>query len=238
MPTWRAFVDGHALDLETLLRAFPRTEDSDSLVFESADEGTYFTSPRFAALAEAADVHRESEDVLREAMGVARMLDSSFQTVKLQGRYQQEGSATAFVFASAEIRVRATASATLSGGVPTVRAPVGHTYSALAASNDDVAEALALMGGDAPPSWFELYKVYEIIKHDLGGESSLLTTCSTTRAELTTFTESANRREISGTGARHARITGTASGRQMELTKARLFIARLLQSWLDSLAVE
>lgn len=53
--------------------------------------------------------------------------------------------------------------------------------------------------------------------------------------EINTFSESADRREISGSDARHARLPGSPSGRAMSLREARDFMFDLAKKWLDSL---
>jgi hypothetical protein len=57
----------------------------------------------------------------------------------------------------------------------------------------------------APLGWVELYKVFEIVR-DSAPKADLATMVNA--GDLKAFTASANRPDISGSDARHARIAG------------------------------
>lgn len=116
------------------------------------------------------------------------------------------------VVGSATLEARADLSATdevTRGGAPTLQpVPPGSAYLALVAPNPHVAGVLDLMGGaQAAPGWVELYKVYEIIRDNLRPDT-IEGSGWATRTELSAFTASANRSDVSGTDARHARQSG------------------------------
>ena len=83
--------------------------------------------------------------------------------------------------------------------------------------------------------WSDLYKVFEIIRHVVGDEDTIKASGWASHREINTFSESADRREISGSDARHARLPGSPSGRAMSLREARDFMFDLAKKWLDSL---
>ena len=78
----------------------------------------------------------------------------------------------------------------------------------LAESNPDVAELLEIMGQNTQPlNWIDLRKVYEIIEHPIG-ERTLVRRGWATRRQIKAFGSSANRPDVSGKDARHARVSG------------------------------
>ena len=83
--------------------------------------------------------------------------------------------------------------------------------------------------------WSDLYKVFEIIRHVVGDEDTIKGQRVGIPQKINTFRESADRREISGSDARHARLPGSPSGRAMSLREARDFMFDLAKKWLDSL---
>jgi hypothetical protein len=101
----------------------------------------------------------------------------------------------------------------------------------LAQTHPDVAEVLDILGNaDPAPDWAELYKVHEILLDNVTG---LYQRGWVTRDQISTFTASANRREVSGDLARHARLKGDPPMRTMTLGEARRLIGALVTRWLD-----
>ena len=101
----------------------------------------------------------------------------------------------------------------------------------LAQTHPDVAEVLDLLGNaDPAPDRAELYKVHEILLASVPG---FYQRGWVTRDQISTFTASANRREVSGDLARHARLKGDPPGRTMTLGEARQLIGALVRRWLD-----
>ena len=106
---------------------------------------------------------------------------------------------------------------------------------ALAATHPDVAEVLDIMGSPQPLGFVELFKVHEIIVnstkpkkiHKLGWA---------TKSDDSAFTGSANRPDVSGRAARHARLPGLPPKRTMTLAEGRSYVSDLATIWLDSLA--
>jgi hypothetical protein len=80
-------------------------------------------------------------------------------------------------------------------------------------------------------SWYDMYKIYELIKEDAGQEQ--VQALFGGKAVLRTFTESANRSEISGDRARHAVQGGEPSGRSMNIGAARETARAAVRGWLS-----
>jgi hypothetical protein len=77
-------------------------------------------------------------------------------------------------------------------------------------------------------------EIYEIIRHSI--RPATIEDLGWTRlSEHKAFTASANRPDVSGSRARHARMPGDPPKRQMDEPTARQFISKLMNAWLESL---
>lgn len=78
---------------------------------------------------------------------------------------------------------------------------------ALAVSNPLVGEVLGRL---AQPTldWAVMWKIYEIIRSDVGGQEALFSAKLAEKTAVKAFTASANRPDVSGPSARHARLPG------------------------------
>lgn len=237
--TWKAYLQGHDFDLRTLARLFREAGDA---VVARDDDGAFLTSPALDCHSDVTDVHREAVGILRKLNGVARMLDGSFRPVELVGRYDEGGNVSHIVVADTVV-VRShveAAGVVVSGSVtsvpPAVPPALGPKFYALANSNPNVAEALSLIAAPGDLGWVDLYKLYEIVRDDLGkGQQGLISTGWITRADLSAFTGSANHPEAGGDGARHARQPGGPPNAVMTIAEAQATITRLVHRWMESL---
>jgi hypothetical protein len=91
------------------------------------------------------------------------------------------------------------------------------------------------MGAPEPLGFVELYKIHEIIR-DAIRPKKIPELGWATKADDSAFTGSANRADVSGSGARHARNSGPTPTRTMTPAEGRSFVSNLAMKWLDSLA--
>ena len=112
--------------------------------------------------------------------------------------------------------------------------PLSPQRAIVATTHPDVAEALALMGQPVALGWIELYKVFEIVG-DSVKPNTLDKIGLATAHDLSAFRASANRPDVSGADARHARMSGGPPKHHMSLPEGRQFISDLVQAWIDSL---
>ena len=234
---WKAYVDGKAIDLGILVSTYPARPGAVDLAVGQDEGGTFFESSRLDALAEmSGEGHRLAQQVVREMNGAARVLDSSFRPVRLQGRYQNGNDNIVQIVAAetAEVRVRIETSAVVTGqdgqAVP-APPPVGPQLLALADTSSAVADALALLGTPATLGWFELYKLYEIVTHEV----DVVVAGWTSKADMKAFTASANRHDVSGVEARHARNSGAPPRRTMTISEATDYMTAVARAWMESL---
>jgi hypothetical protein len=234
---------GHPLDLQRLAELFPTgelrivTKDGDMVFLEDTTTlADLFEDP--IALLEAA------EQLLGVFIGYAMLDDPVVRAVRLTGSfYRGDGTAphnrtVVGRAGSAEERNFTGAATALIDGKPVPPPPpAGPTFIALAATNSDVWELLTIFRrADGKPDWVDLYKIYEIIKVAVGGgREGLCATGWTDKSTLSAFTGSADRPDVSGDLARHARMSGGPPKQIMDLAEARMYIRRLAHAWLRSL---
>ena len=105
-------------------------------------------------------------------------------------------------------------------------------YLALGDTDPVVQEVLAIMGKEGPLDWVELYKVYEVVR-DAVRPQTIVGLGWATKATESAFTGSANRPDVSGEGARHARMSGDTPKNRMTLEDGRAFISGVVLRWLE-----
>jgi hypothetical protein len=226
-----ARLKGHEFDLLTLAELFREGEPA----VATDDEGYYLSfSVPDELFRDGGGLHDAASVLLRRVNGVARTLSSDVRPVGLTGRFSDEtGRHHQVVLAdSAEVRARANpVRVSVSGEQPPPPPAPGPGYMQLAQTDPDVAEVLDLLGNaDPAPDWADLYKVHEILLDNVPG---FYQRGWVTRDQISTFTASANRREVSGDLARHARLKGDPPMRTMTLGEARRLIGALVTRWLD-----
>lgn len=221
--------------MEILRDLFPEGSGHDW--FGEDRDGAFFASEALEHIAEAGERHRAAERALVRAVGLGRLLDSNLHSVALTGRHVDSvGVHQVVAVDTAVVRTLAGPPTVLIDGVPVVKpAPTAPGLLALAETTPEVAEVLDL-AGRSDLSWVDIYKVYEIIRHDAAGARSPDAKGWASVREQRAFTASANRQEVSGSAARHARAAVEKSPRlTMTLREAQAFIRELATSWLRSL---
>jgi hypothetical protein len=234
----RLYLEGGGIDLGILRDLFPERPDSEFWFGEDA-EGSYMVSRAVSRIAEPGDMYRAGKRILVRAVGLGRILDSGVRSVTLSGTYIDEHGHRGHVVAGvpAEMRIRAGRPQILINGEPVPNPdPLGPPIAALAEGHPIVAEVLDLIGTSDQLGWVDLYKVYEIIRDEAGRIGEVASKGWASRLEQSAFTASANRKDVSGDAARHARSTSPEPPKQvMTLHEGQHFIRRLARVWLESL---
>jgi hypothetical protein len=84
-------------------------------------------------------------------------------------------------------------------------------------------------------SWFNLYKVFEIIRDECIGEESLVARNFIPKRDLKRFTQSAQSRELLGDEARHASRKYKPPEIPMTIDEARRLIKQLFSKWVKTI---
>ncbi|WP_162834189.1 hypothetical protein [Amycolatopsis circi] len=237
--TVRAWLTGRTSDLEILARHFDGRKPT---VGRGDDDNFYLASDPFDDLFDQGDaLHEAAKCEIALVNGITSALEQSFQPVELTGRFDDDsGRRHGVVFAELAIGVTATASVTATVNGKEVLPPPSQAPELVAVARDhpDATEALSILTkakGDA--GWADLYKVFEIIRENVGGQPRLIEKQWKTKIEISAFTASANSPHVSGSAARHARMQAGKPQHTMSLSEGRAMISDLLIAWLQALAV-
>ncbi|MCA1704620.1 MAG: hypothetical protein LC808_15700 [Actinobacteria bacterium] len=176
----------------------------------------------------------EAERILPLINGAAKALDAKYQAVRLSGQFRNDQGLHAVVLGgTVSGRSKVRAGRVLINGIPAEPPPSpARAWQALAATNINVADALRLLGAVAPLDWVALYKLAEIVKDDVG-KTRILSEGWATEEQLSAFGAAANRPDVSGDLARHARVAGGAPKVTMTLDEGSRFVGDLLRTWLE-----
>lgn len=236
--TWKGWLEGHQFDLETLCDLFGA---GDPLVAQTVSGDYYVESAALQDLEGKIDA-TAAQALIRRINGAARAVNSGFQPVSLSGRYNgPDGSATVVGSAAlfvGRIRLQATAVVTDSNGNVVSNSssvPTGPRYLKVANQDPDVADALRALGQPDPLDWYDIYKVWEIVEHAVGGSGQVQKMGWATKADINRLTASANHPGISGDEARHARYKGSPGANlSMTMREAESLVRRLVAKWIES----
>lgn len=231
---WKAWLDGHSFDLETLGGLF---SEGDPLVAQDPANGYYVEYSALGGSDGQPDTSA-AEALVKRMNGVGRASDQSYRPVSLKGRYTTPDGTTNVVTlaGAAEARVRAQAGMILINGVPVPQSPPkGPRYMKLAEQDPNVADILRVLGQPEPLDWYDIYKAWEILEHAVGGWRQVETRGWASKADINRLTASANHPGISGDEARHARMQGTpGSDQTMTIREADGLVRRLVANWIES----
>lgn len=233
--TTKAWLEGHPFDLDHLARLLP---SGDIRVVRDGDR-YYLASPKIDNPPAGTKYHEVAERLIKHVNGLGWASHSDFHPVRLTKIYDDEAGITAVpVAAHLEARAALSASVTVTdanGNVkPPGATPPGPARIALAGSNADVEEVFELMA-PGEVDWDDLFKVHEKIQDSINGSIPKMGWAS--KAEDNAFCASANRRDISGRDARHARTEKRPPPkRTMTIEQGRQDIRDTVAKWLDYLA--
>ncbi|MFJ3777548.1 hypothetical protein ACIPX0_38240 [Streptomyces sp. NPDC090075] len=242
----KAKLEGHTFDLDALVELFRSGDPKVS----KEDDGYYLGSSELDGLMDdGGQLVAAATRLLQKVTGVARILDSSFRPVSLPGTFVEDNGDGGgrrhhvVLAATAEARSKVHGVVIVTGGGQPEKPkspppPEGPPYIQLAANHPDVAEALEILGKPSVSlNWVDLYKLYEIVRSNVGDEKALKATQWVSSGDISAFTASANRPDVSGSEARHARATGAGLPKQtMNLAEGEAFIRRLVEAWWNSLS--
>jgi len=240
---WEVRVEGQARDLQRLAQVFT----SAPLAVVRNDANEYLvTSDRFIGLTDHSAVHSAASEVLTLLGGALQFQFGSHEPLETGPAFRRHGDGRRDTF----IMVKGSELRLVTGDVtfvvtdkdgnpvapPEPQIPPLRKVVNLALQRDAVAKALRLLGS-APMGWIDLYRLVEVIEHDVGGEDALVDADWTTRTQLKRFKHSANSVSVAGDEARHGKETTQSPRAPMTLEEARTYVDYLLHAWIDSRSV-
>ena len=218
MSNWRVYIDGEDLDLRT----FEQVHNGGQFEVARDAGGPYVTGAAINACDTANAAYQLVKAELPVLNGVAWAAVGDYHPVRAAGRVDGEGVPPT-AFAEAHLTGR---------GVLTVGGPNAAAVLALqsaAARDSSISEGLRILGEDEH-NWFNLYKVFELLRAAAGGRQGL-EALGVEGVAQSSFTAGANRVDVSGRQARHAiDASPVPPKRAMTLEEGQHFIRQLLSA--------
>jgi len=238
---WEGQVQGRASDLEHLVRNFTAPP---LLFVRDERDGCRLRSDSFAACTTPHDVLEDAEQVLSILSGVLRLTRDSHEGLRVGAvfRRRDDESRDVVLHVQDTLKVRAelgepTVTITDSDGIVRVAAPPRRPLeiARLGLADETVAKALRLLANAT--DWVGLYRLYEVMEEDIGGERKLVRRPWCPAARLKRFKQSANSPTVAGDTARHGTEPGDPPRDPMSLDEARAFVHELVEGWFGSKGV-
>ncbi|WP_458762818.1 hypothetical protein [Cupriavidus basilensis] len=240
---WQVQIQGYASDLEHLtghLSSTPRRVARDE-----RGVGFLYESAAFATCNQANEVLVIANEELRVLSGVLKFTRDSPEPLSTGAVFKKNaaGGRDVFVFLEDGLHARCELGeivvADSNGSViarPT-RPSKTTTIAQLALGDAAVAKVMRLLAAPDCNSWVGMYRIYEVIEADMGGQHTLGKSDWGTPKDLDRFKHSANSVTVAGDSARHGKEKARPPTNPMPLDEADAYIWRLLHSWLSSKGV-
>ena len=194
---------------------------------------TFVRTERVQHLAHPGEVKKVGEELLEVLNGIVGVECPHYTGVKLKGliRVFQDGTSQGIVDAPFSVlglhEVRK-----LREYIETATSQA-KAMDGLAYSDENVREALRVFSLRDDP-FMNLYKVFEIVRDDVGGVDAIAHHFGISKAKIKHFTGTANHSESIGRQSRHARSKGTPVKLPMSSGDARELIRSMMQGWITS----
>lgn len=239
---WEVQIRGALSDLEHLARHF--TSDDTSVFRNEPDDSYLYYSQAFDGCETSEKVLVVAEEELTVLSGVLKFARDSYEPV-LPGavhKHFANGRRDLFVHIRETLQLRAeffeaTVTVTDAQGnlvqQPTPP-PRTLTISKLAMQDAAVTKAMRLFAVPDVKTWVGLYRLYEVVEADVGGEHSLGKRDWGSKHDLKRFKHSANSVKVAGDTARHGKETDQPPSNPMTLEEAVAYVNYVLHAWLAS----
>jgi hypothetical protein len=215
------------LDMDAFRKAiqFPGIETFSQLT------RTFVRTDRVQHLSHPGEVKEIGEELLEVLNGIVRVECPYYRGIKLKGliRVFQDGTSQGIVDKSFEVYGL--------NEIKSFREYIGSATShaeamdALANSDGNVREALRVFSLRDDP-FMNLYKVFEIIREDLGAIDAITHHLGISKARIKHFTGTANHSESIGRQSRHARSNGVPVKMPMPPSDARELLRSMMCGWI------
>lgn len=118
--------------------------------------------------------------------------------------------------------------------IPSPQQPPSRTQllGQLVGTDPAVAKVMRLIAGPDAQTWGGIYRLYEVIEVDIGGQSALVASGWASQSDTRRFKHSANSVTVAGDGARHGKETEAPPRNPMTLEEGSAFVGYLTQAWL------
>lgn len=237
---WQTQVVGSRSDLEFLVRLF--SLGSIRILEAERRDGFVLESETFDTLSTAEEVLARASELLLYLSAVLRIERDAVEPLRSGAVFKKydDGREDAHVCQHETLNARAEFIAGIAyaddrSGRPAIvqpSQPSSVKAVELALRDPAVAKALRLVGRGAK-SWGDLYRLYEVIEDDLGGQHRAQSLCWVNKTDLRRFKQSACSPSVGGDEARHGRESQEPPPNPMTLPEAEAFVLHLLAAWIE-----
>lgn len=226
---WYVRILGNNFDLQELSKSLNSPE---LCIFQEGQE-FILKSTNFNQLKSAADVRKRTEEILSLLNGTAKLALGTQQPLTLDAaiKINDTGSKETVRFLSDTVYVgssTSTSDKTSDGNVQEIHpADPIPVWIKTAQINKTVAIVFRLIGA-SDLNWIDLYKVYEIIKSDVGSKDKIADNGWATKGQIKLFTQTAQLH-------RHGKLEHYEPPKKpMKFDKAESFVKKILRKWLQT----
>ncbi len=231
---WRVTLSGEDSDLEELSKSF----NSENLKIWKDEVNYILGSSDFSGVAEADIVLKKSEEILTSINAASKVIQSLQKPIEVSGieSLNESGKSTQYIFPES-------AASVVGMGRPTVLidGKVEETciyeelpnIVILARRDRDVASVLNYLS-IRNNEMANLYKIYEIIRANVGGDKSMRDNGWASMSQFKSFRTTANSPSAMGYRARHGVWSEQKPKNPMSLNEAESLILHLVKCWLNS----
>jgi hypothetical protein len=232
MKRYLAKVEGQAIDLDKL-RILLENSNS-SIVYK---DGQYYISLNESSeYSNASDVYIYCRLLLQKLNKVAAFCIDSYSPVNLGGcviELEDDRESVSIFVSPAKATFYALPPKIFIGGQEVGESKESKVDNLLEVAKQfkPIDDALHFF---SEPTWINMYKVYEVISDDLGGEHKLKNVNWVDKSDIDRFTGTAQSRQLIGDDARHAKAKYIGPNKPMNIQEAKILIKTLMNAWIDS----
>jgi hypothetical protein len=231
--TWVVELGGDASDLSALAKSL-----TDGDVVVSYDGNKYsLTSGLLETIDDAKAVHEKAKDIVSMLNGACRLAMDAADTISVDGlrRHGDNGSVEVYAFTSDTLILGGSFSGTVTHPDGTREdfhpADPVKQWAAIALTNDAVANVLRILSG-GPLDWVNLYRMLEIVEHDVGGLTTIYSKGWATKASVKLFMRTAGHPGAVGLEARHGASNTLPPPKPMPISEAKALLKSIIHAWL------
>ena len=231
---WRIILSGNPAEIEDLSQALT---DADVTIRREGEEYVLMAAS-LQSLQSADAVKAEAERLIAHLDGAAHLaldVQTPIQLLRV-ACVKDDGTSCQFVWVTDSIRAmeRFGLATVCHDGQIEQHTPnqLMAGWLGLADDNENVAKALRLLG-NRNMNWVDLYRLIEVVEHDVGGRDEIKKRGWATTDDLGRFRHTANSVAASGDNARHGKEETQPPVRPMSLDEGRAFVEPVVRAWLQ-----
>lgn len=232
---WVVQLKGDNSDLQEL----SETLNSVELCITKENDGFSLKSSNFNQLNDANEVKEKAEELLLSIFGAARVAFRMQRPLVVNAviKVNDDGTKLTTRFLSDTMYASSSISLTITRNNGTVEEihqadPIPEWIN-IAQNDENVAKVLRLMGKGSI-DWVGLYRIYDVIEHDVGGIPNIVSNGWTSRNQIERFRHTANSVGAIGDLARHGVETTDPPPNPMPFSEAESLINTIIHNWLHT----